>query len=247
MRFLHCLLLIYSTVALNITYNNRGNDWPGLCLTGKLQSPIVIVDSECRQISNDSIDAISLIPRFRNAEVTASVNPFAYVVVSELGNLIVSIRSTNIPLQALSLHFHGPSEYVINGKSFDLEMHIVMNNPNIKNSLFVLSILFNRGNVDNRFISDVIKAQDSATLIDFSDLFGNIHKIENFYQFEGSLTTPPCTEGVKWHIWSEVQSLSLNQLEFFTNRWQNNKGFANGNGNNRALQDKNGRIIIKYS
>ena len=67
--------------------------------------------------------------------------------------------------------------------------------------------------------------------------------MRKFWSYEGSLTRPPCTEGIKWHVIEEVQKISEKQLEEFTKYYSDNMSFANGNGNNRAIQELNDRTL----
>lgn len=64
-----------------------------------------------------------------------------------------------------------------------------------------------------------------------------------FWSYDGSLTTPPCTEGIKWSVLSEIQPISDAQLQYFTSIWQDNDSFASGNGNNRKVQPLNDREL----
>ena len=64
---------------------------------------------------------------------------------------------------------------------------------------------------------------------------------ENIIQYEGSITQPPCSEGVDWNILTKVEPISDYQLEFLTNRWFLNS--VGQQGNNRAVQPVNDREI----
>lgn len=68
---------------------------------------------------------------------------------------------------------------------------------------------------------------------------------EAFWSFDGSLTTPPCTEGIKWTVLKQIQSISPTQLARFTSQWAGDNTFAGGNGNNRAVQPRNGRDVYQ--
>ena len=68
---------------------------------------------------------------------------------------------------------------------------------------------------------------------------------KSFISYEGSLTTPPCTEGVRWTVLLEPQPISDEQLKHFTDRYADNPNFASGAGNNRITQPLNGRIVYQ--
>ena len=67
--------------------------------------------------------------------------------------------------------------------------------------------------------------------------------MRKFWSYDGSLTTPPCTEGIKWHVVEEVQKISSKQLEEFTKHFSGDMTYANGNGNNRVVQELNERTL----
>lgn len=75
-----------------------------------------------------------------------------------------------------------------------------------------------------------------ATLLQGVDL-------SEFWSFDGSLTTPPCTEGVKWTVVKDVQPISDAQLAAFTAYYADDPSFAAGKGNNRVTQPLNSRIV----
>lgn len=67
--------------------------------------------------------------------------------------------------------------------------------------------------------------------------------MDHFWSFDGSLTTPPCTEGIRWTVLKEVQPISDAQLQKFTQLWADNTAFAAGKGNNREVQPLNDRTL----
>jgi hypothetical protein len=71
--------------------------------------------------------------------------------------------------------------------------------------------------------------------------------MNDFYSYDGSLTTPPCTEGIKWSVLQTVQPISAGQLADYTNLWASKLDFAGGNGNNRAVQPWNYRAVLDSS
>ena len=80
------------------------------------------------------------------------------------------------------------------------------------------------------------KAGDSVTLKEKVSLEGLLPKNLTHYRFSGSLTTPPCTEGVRWLVVKQPQTLSEAQLEKFRH--------AMHHANNRPVQGLHGRVVV---
>ncbi len=145
-------------------------------------------------------------------------------------------------------HFHTPSEHLIDGITYPMEMHIVniMPNPaqNPTPQYLVVGVLFKEGK-ENRFIADFLnaipkEADASAELkagtVKLADLFGVIPKEVkgHYYAYRGSLTTPPYTQTVRWYISKHIFEASPTQIEAI------NK--VEGN-NARHVQAKFGRSV----
>lgn len=109
----------------------------------------------------------------------------------------------------LQLHFHSPSEHTINGTRYPLEAHFVHQNP-VTLSLAVFGILFpftdEADPVPNPFLRswwDQIYYEhviDIPDKINVTGLLDDLDEGVGIYRYPGSLTTPPCSEGVKWHV-----------------------------------------------
>ena len=80
--------------------------------------------------------------------------------------------------------------------------------------------------------------------IDLNDmLFKQIPTPIQYYTYQGSLTTPPCTETVNWYVLATPLKIKRSELQLITSRYAGNPGFAHGNGNDRLVKPLNGRIV----
>ena len=158
--------------------------------------------------------------------------------------------------EPLQFHMHAPSEHTIDGYLYDLELHIVHKNEQAT-ELSVIGIFFDikkGGNQSNWFLEQLLEGNKEADQngnwkapkLDIKKLVDGLNN-RKIYHYEGSLTTPPCSEIVQWIVVDDPQSISLEQLNFFRNKWSNNFAFARGFGNNRAVQPINGRTIYYHS
>jgi carbonic anhydrase len=123
------------------------------------------------------------------------------------------------------LHFHTPSEHLIDGMTFPMEMHIV---SRLKDSISageseytVLGILFKMGR-ENKFLKEFINAIPQkagkngldSSKVKLGDLFTDFSNSGKFkyYKYHGSLTTPPFTESVNWVIAKQIFEASEQQI-----------------------------------
>lgn len=137
----------------------------------------------------------------------------------------------------LQFHFHGPSENTIDGKAFPLEGHLVHKSEDGK--LAVIGVLYKEGK-DNKTIGDVWKnvPQEQGTEKAAKDEKINakgIMPVEMaYYHFMGSLTVPPCTEGVSWNVLKTPVEVSAKQIEEFRKYYKNSA---------RPVQPLHGRVV----
>lgn len=195
----------------------QGYALPGLD-HGLLQSPINIVSSA------DDSDNHS-ITLFFNDDINKIENLGHTVQLDfDEGSTIVQDDTTFAFKQS---HFHTPSEHLIDGMTFPMEMHIVNLMPNEDKDAtpqyLVIGVLFKEGK-ENKFLADFLdaipKEENSAAelkagTVKLADLFGTIPAEigSNYYHYLGSLTTPPFTESVRWYITKHIFEASPQQIE----------------------------------
>ena len=114
----------------------------------------------------------------------------------------------------------------------------------------VLGIFFDRevgGDHPNDFIESLQFSRakpegNPVTNVNMKDLVMQFEH-EPFWSYDGSLTTPPLAEGIKWTVFSKIMNISENQLRGFQQWFSHNHEFACGKGNNRVLQPLNDRVL----
>jgi len=114
-----------------------------------------------------------------------------------------------------NLTFHHPSEHFVEGQPHSLEMQIAHKSDD--EQWLILSVFFEVGEVDNKNYSQLVdfilsNAQEQKfnpkNLVNFSD--------KTFF-YDGSFTTPPCLEGVKWYVMKNVINISKEQMNKIIN------------------------------
>ena len=200
-----------------------------LCAIGKRQSPINIEPSATLQGPAEPI-------LFSYPPGSASVvNSGHTIQVDVAGDSAITVRGSTFKL--LQFHFHHPSEERVNFQGFAMVAHLV--HRNAEGQLAVVAVLLEPG-APNPLIHKVwtympLDTGDRVRMpADSLDLAGLLPKDQRYYQFMGSLTTPPCSEGVLWLVLKQPMSVSREQLRLFGQLFPNNA---------RPVQPVNGRAV----
>ncbi|MGF1694215.1 carbonic anhydrase family protein [Vibrio lamellibrachiae] len=113
-------------------------------------------------------------------------------------------------------HFHSPSEHSIDGEHYPLEIHFV--HKNSVGALAVIGVLFKTGSTNKTFQALLDNAPNRVGYVEKSSMLSaNDLMVSDlsYYHYQGSLTTPPCSEDVKWFVMSDVLEISNSQKEQF--------------------------------
>jgi len=192
-------------------WGKLSNDFT-MCELGKDQSPIDIKNTIEASPANINFD-------YKPSPLSV-VNNGHTIQVNYAQGSNVSINGEQYSL--LQFHFHTPSEHEINDRASAMELHLVHRNDVGK--LAVVGVMLNVGK-PNPLIAEIWKQiPDIGETKTVSDRFINAANLlpENkaYYSYNGSLTTPPCSEGVSWNIFVEPITVSEEQIETFTKIYQ---------------------------
>ena len=200
-----------------------------VCAIGKRQSPINIEDSATLQGPAEPI-----VFNYSPSNGTV-VNNGHTIQVDLAGDNSITVRGTNYKL--VQFHFHHPSEERVNYKGFAMVAHLV--HKSADGQLAVAAVLLEPGAV-NPLINKVWtympldsgdRVRMPTSLVEMNELLPNDQR---YYQFMGSLTTPPCSEGVLWMVLKQPMTVSREQLRLFSQLFPNNA---------RPVQSANSRTI----
>ncbi|OMJ88243.1 hypothetical protein SteCoe_9825 [Stentor coeruleus] len=241
------LILLLSVTVLAWDYKQKGSDWDGQCANGTFQSPININLTDVETILTGSDRHVQLNFTLFTIETKGYWTNSTYKIDGQLANMTANRPSDqwNQIASVLQLHFHSPSENHLNGIEYDIEVHVVMQDPTKQFTYIVYAVFFKQSDEVDGFIIDCIEAEDKKVNFTLANLIKE-PVVDDFYAFTGSLTTPPCSENVLWLIDGRVRNVTQSQVGFFTKKWANNTEFAGGNGNDRQIQFNNYRQIIHY-
>lgn len=197
-----------------------------VCAIGERQSPIDIKDGI----------KVDLEPiKFTYRPSTFRIVDNGHTIQVELGDNSISLTGKTYEL--VQFHFHRPSEEKVNGQRFDMVVHLVHKSDD--GQLAVVAVLLERG-TENPFIQTLwnnmpleknMPVEPPTTLVDLNTL---LPATRNYYTYMGSLTTPPCSEGVLWLVMKQPVQVSQDQINIFSRLYKNNA---------RPIQPSGGRLI----
>lgn len=122
-------------------------------------------------------------------------------------------------------HFHRPSEEQIDGKAYEMSVHLV--HADELGNLAVVAVLLKRGS-DNTLIhelwTDLPKEKDHEEQLDNVQINASALLPTNlgYYTFQGSLTTPPCTENVTWFVLEQPVTITATEIQQFETLYRHN-------------------------
>jgi carbonic anhydrase len=200
-----------------------------MCTLGRNQSPIDLkdlVEADLQSMKQDY-----------KAGAAEVINNGHTVQVNYAPGSTLTVAGRTFELK--QFHFHAPSENRIGGKQFPMEAHLV--HADKDGNLAVVAVMFEDG-AANPLLNSVWKAMPAkaggkAALPAGLSASGLLPSSTDYYRFNGSLTTPPCSEGVWWLVVKKPATASKAQVEQFSKTL----GFAN----NRPVQPANARPVLQ--
>lgn len=209
------------------------------CGAGDRQSPINVVVTPPRAAGTVMRDLARPEGGLFHVEVNANNVPMQCDSASTCGRL----QWANTTYALLDIHAHVPAEHQLNGRSFPLELHAVHVSADTQ-EIAVVGMLFDYLGAPHPLLQRLLDAKAAETNVTVAaGEWDNVMRPESgFCHLEGSLTTPPCTEGLNWFLQTDVLSVSRVQVSEFAAI----RGEGPAAGNARPLQDTNGREVVCY-
>lgn len=199
-----------------------------LCGIGAMQSPI-----DMSHFNGASVEPIAFDYKLSPLEIVHNGHTVQVNFAPGSGITIEGKR-----FELLQTHFHKPSEHSLGGRQSAMELHLV--HKSAAGELAVIGVMMEVGD-DNMALSEFWGAMpqqagpprvEARILINARDL---LPSETGYYRYMGSLTTPPCSEGVNWFVMREPVSISLAQIERFA---------AAVGDNARPVQPVNQRFVL---
>jgi carbonic anhydrase len=200
------------------------------CSEGKEQSPIDIRGAKLnKDLQPIEFHYMAAAVELRNTgnTIEAIVRPGSYIVAG------------GVRYDLQQFHFHHPSEEAVNGRLTDMSAHLVHKSADGKLAVLAVRLSEVQGDPNATLASlwqhlpaEAGKSEEDSDLINPGGLLPGDR---GYWTYMGSITTPPCTEGVRWFVFEQPVSISRSQLRAFETL-----GYKI---NSRPLQDRNGRKI----
>ncbi|OYO30777.1 carbonic anhydrase [Janthinobacterium sp. PC23-8] len=200
-------------------------DW-GKCGSGNRQSPIDIRDGMKVELEQISFD-------YHPSSFNVIDNGHTVQVGVGSGNYL-TVQNRMFELQ--QFHFHRPSEDRINGKTYEMVVHLV--HRDAEGKLAILALMLERGTpqatiqtVWNNLPLEKFDTMSPSILLDPMEM---VPARRDYYTYMGSMTEPPCSENVLWLVMKQPVQASAAQMALFSRLYPLNA---------RPVQATNGRII----
>ncbi|EAN92997.1 putative carbonic anhydrase-like protein [Trypanosoma cruzi] len=249
--------------------------WPKLCQTGKRQSPVSFSELQPNEVvhrkdmgplvfsrgCNFAAEKTSL--KIENEVNTISVR---FIPLDDPTNKIPSLCTVRDPTDRdspeyhfVSMHFHSPAEHVLPCANPDAELHLVFAHTQQSRQPHLMVVVVQLVASDKINSTSVAalkhilldgslppkRAVTTCTLTENMTIAGFLPQSGSYFAYNGSLTTPPCTEGVLFVVLTSPQIISKTALERLVEAFQRSRP-GNHNGNHRPTQPLNGRVVYHF-
>jgi carbonic anhydrase len=198
----------------------------GTCASGTQQSPIDLMEARLAPLPAISIDWKGFVPTVINNGHTIQVNS------DKKGTMVLDGKTYTL----LQFHFHHNSEHTVNGRHYPLEAHFVHQAED--GALGVLGVFFKEGQANPALqkiwnIAPLDPGQMKAKKKFKPGAL--LPRDRGYFRYEGSLTTPPCSEVVSWAVFDHPLEASRAQIDAFAGLYADNY---------RPVQNTNRRFIL---
>eukprot|EP00195_Chlamydomonas_chlamydogama_P007086 CAMPEP_0202895064 /NCGR_PEP_ID=MMETSP1392-20130828/4344_1 /ASSEMBLY_ACC=CAM_ASM_000868 /TAXON_ID=225041 /ORGANISM="Chlamydomonas chlamydogama, Strain SAG 11-48b" /LENGTH=353 /DNA_ID=CAMNT_0049579953 /DNA_START=38 /DNA_END=1099 /DNA_ORIENTATION=- len=222
-------------------------NWPGVCTVGKKQSPINIPVGDGPHSTSKRVGDLAF--RYKNSVVQrifASNPGHGSMQINFSSGKVCRINGQQYDL--LQFHFHTPSEHALDGKRYAMEAHLVHRNKQT-GSLAVVGIMLDHGGPINPCLEVGLKnspkpGQEIPLSIPVDPMMllppPNTNGRRSFIHYPGSLTTPPCSEGVDWFVMTQPIKVDSTQILDFMRFAGENRTYGQ---NSRPVLPLQGRVI----
>jgi carbonic anhydrase len=222
------------------------------CSRGTRQSPVNIETSAATRVGGPPL-------RLRYAASDVTLANTGHAVEGQIpAGVSNTLRVGSEQYELTQYHFHAPSEHAIDGVRADVEAHFV--HANSAGDTAVVGVLYRIGPRPNKALGRILRSASATTGVAVelgranpAKMFrgikairmkaGGALRVRSFHAYDGSLTTPACTEGIRWSVLAEgghVSSRAVAHLHEVIAQFPDNDGYPN---NNRPLQPLNGRVV----
>jgi len=199
------------------------------CSQGKNQSPVNLTG-----MIESSLSPIAINYQSGGNEI---LNNGHTIQVSYKPGSTITVAGHQFELK--QLHFHSPGENTIEGHSYPMEAHFV--HADKGGNLAVIAVMYKTGKknaeLEKAWGHMPENAGEKNALAEHVNAGKLLPHDHDYYRFNGSLTTPPCSEGVWWLVMKHYDTASKEQIDEFAQTMHH--------PNNRPLQPLNARVILK--
>jgi carbonic anhydrase len=202
---------------------------PACAPTSVRQSPIDID----RVVMDAKLEPLRVI----STETATVVRNPGYTLVGNTDNR-PTLELGHVTYTLVEFHFHALSEHTVQGQYGVMELHVVFADPSLQ-KLAVIGVIYKVGK-PNRFLQKILsaglpeKSTSAPVTVEGLNVADAFTDLASYYNYPGSLTTPPCSETVNWFVLKRWAELSEEQFDAFRKVLGNDF---------RPLQTRNGRVV----